>query len=109
MNDIVMAAFQLGACFFLCLSIAAVFRDRQLKGVSVWMIGFFTTWTVFGSYNWFVLNQYWSFVTSTLMTILYLIWLAVACAAKAEQDGKQERFLGFRQMMRTWDEIKERQ
>ena len=106
MNDYIMAAFQLGACFFLCLSIGAVFRDRQLKGVSVWMIAFFTVWTIFGTYNWYALEQFWSYVTSVLMGILYCIWLSLAIAAKREQNDYQSRFLGFRQMMETWGQMK---
>lgn len=105
MNDYIMAAFQLGATFFLCLNIRAIFRDRALKGVSTWMIGFFTIWTVFGSYNWFVLDQYWSFVTSVLMGIVYAIWLALAVAVKIEEKDEKERFLGIQQLMRTFDEL----
>jgi len=76
-TDKIMAAFQLGACFFLCLSIRAIYHDGVLKGVSSWMIAYFTVWTLFGTYNWYKLDQTWSFVTSCLMAILYLIWLAL--------------------------------
>ncbi len=84
-NDYVMASFQVGACSFLCLSIYAIFRDRELKGVSVWMIGFFLLWTIFGTWNWFTLHQFWSYVTSVLMGILYTIWLALAVASKLQK------------------------
>lgn len=106
MNDYIMAAFQLGACFFLVLSIGAVFRDRIIKGVSVWMIAFFTIWTVFGTYNWYVLNQYWSFVTSVLMGILYVIWLTIAIAA-AREVGEDE-FLSIKQLMDAVAEYRRR-
>lgn len=88
MNDIVMAGFQAGACLFLALNIVTIFRDRELKGVSIWMIGFFTIWTVFGTYNWYVLDQRWSYITSVAMGILYLIWLVLAIAAKREMKAK---------------------
>ena len=84
-NDIVMATFQVGACFFLILSILTIFRDRDLKGVSVWMIGFFTLWTVYGSWNWYHLDQFWSFATSVTMGILYAIWLSLAIFTKIER------------------------
>lgn len=85
MNDHITAAFQLGASFFLCVSIVAIYRDRVLKGVSVWMVAFFALWTVYGTYNWYVLDQHWSFVTSILMAILYVIWLALCVAATMEK------------------------
>lgn len=89
MNDYIMAAFQTGACFFLSLSIAAVYRDRVLKGVSIWMIAFFTVWTLFGTWNWYHLNQYWCYVSGVLMSIVYLIWLALAAAATLEERSKR--------------------
>jgi hypothetical protein len=88
MNDYIMALFQAGACAFLALSIFTIFRDRELKGVSVWMIGYFTMWTLFGTWNWYALGMFWSFVTSVLMGILYLIWLALAIAVKFENSER---------------------
>lgn len=99
-NDAVMATFQVGSCLFLCLSIFTIFRDRDLKGVSVWMIGYFTLWTVYGSWNWFHLNQHWSFVTSVTMGILYVIWLALAIAVKLEQQGLRHELKAVREIMR---------
>ncbi len=91
MNDIVMAGFQVGACFFLCLSIYTIFRDRELKGVSVWMISYFTAWTVFGTWNWYLLGMFWSYVTSVLMGVLYMIWLALAVATRNEMKARSWR------------------
>jgi hypothetical protein len=103
MNDYIMAAFQAGACAFLCLSIYTIFRDRELKGVSVWMIGYFTVWTVFGTWNWYSLGMFWSYVTSVLMGILYLMWLALAIAARFEQTMREPAvFLGVRQLVEFW-------
>lgn len=88
MNDYIMALFQAGACAFLCLSIFTIFRDRELKGVSVWMIAYFTLWTIFGTWNWYVLNMPLSFGTSIMMGILYTIWLTLAIAVKFENSKR---------------------
>ena len=81
-NDLIMAAFQVGSCLFLLLSIFTIFRDRELKGVSVWMIAYFTLWTMYGIFTWYALDQFWSYLTSIMMSILYVIWLALAIFVK---------------------------
>lgn len=81
-NDLIMAAFQVGSCLFLLLSVLTIFQDRELKGVSVWMIGYFTVWTIYGIWNWYRLDQFWSYTTSIAMSILYVIWLSLAIYVK---------------------------
>lgn len=76
-NDALTAAFQVAACLFIADSIRSAWRDRELKGVSVRTIGFFTVWTIWGAVNWHLLRQPWSFWTSVLMFGLYVVWLAL--------------------------------
>lgn len=75
MTDSIMASFQAGACLFLIANIFAMKRDGELKGVSAWMIAFFTIWSFYGVYHWHVLAQPLSLITSAVMSVLYVIWL----------------------------------
>ena len=84
-TDLVMAAFQLGACIFLLPSIIVLARDGELKGVSLWSIGYFTFWTIFSTWNWVKLEQPYSFGTSALMLLVYCVWFLLAVSAKRRQ------------------------
>ena len=86
MNDMIMAGFQLGACFFLGLNMRALARDRVLRGMSLWAIAFFTAWTYYGVWNWHVLNQPLCFWTNVLMAVLYTAWFWQAVNATVNEE-----------------------
>ena len=82
MIDYITSCFQVGAIIFLCISIRKLYIDQELKGVSVWMMTYFTVWGYWGTYMFWKLGQFWSMSASIGLSVAYTIWLGLAFLGK---------------------------
>lgn len=78
MIDQVTAVFQLGAVFFLCVNIFQLYKDRELKGISMFMMTFFTVWGYWGIFMFYTLGQPFSMWTNVGIAGAYTVWLGMA-------------------------------
>jgi hypothetical protein len=76
--DLVTSLFQIGAVIFLLDNIRTLLKDRQLKGVSIGMISFFTLWGYWGIYMFHMLKQPFSMWTNVAIAAAYTVWLLLA-------------------------------
>lgn len=82
MIDLINSLFQAGAIFFLCLNIRQIVIHSELKGVSIFMIVYFTVWGYWGIFMFYTLHQFWSMVTNIGIATAYTIWLTLALRLK---------------------------
>lgn len=76
--DIITSMFQFGAVLFLLDNIRAILRDKDLKGVSIGMIMFFTVWGYWGIFMFYTLGQPFSMWTNVGIAGAYTVWLGMA-------------------------------
>lgn len=74
-NDIINALFEMAGAFFVCFNVAAMYRDKTLKGASVLPCLFFTSWGVWNLFFYPSLDQYWSGVAAVFLTAANAVWL----------------------------------
>lgn len=77
MVDTITSLFQLGAIAFLLDNIRVILRDKDLKGVSIGMVTFFTVWGYWGIYMFYFLRQPLSMWTNVGIAAAYTVWLAL--------------------------------
>jgi uncharacterized membrane protein YfcA len=66
--DLVNATFEISGCFFVSLSIFTLFKEKQVRGISVFMILFFTSWGYWNLYYYHHLNQLASWIGGIAVT-----------------------------------------
>lgn len=67
MADIINASFEFVGIIAVWLNIRAILRDRQVKGVSVLNVLFFSIWGFWNIYYYPSLEQFWSGVAAGLL------------------------------------------
>ena len=60
--DLINGGFELFAGAFVVLNCLQVMKDKQVKGVNILAVTFFTLWGFWNLYYYPSLNQWWSFV-----------------------------------------------
>ncbi len=73
--DHVTALFELGATVMVCFNLYALYKDSQVKGVSIWTTVFFVLWGVWNLFFYPAYGLYWSYVAGALMLFANLIWV----------------------------------
>ena len=84
MVDFITSLFQAGAVLFLLLNVRQLWRDKELKGISLWMILYFTLWGYWGIYMFWDLKQYWSMLTNIGIAGAYTVWIGLAAFYKVK-------------------------
>jgi hypothetical protein len=84
--DVITSLFQFGAVVFLLDNIRAIIRDKDLKGVSILMIVFFTVWGYWGIFMFYVLQQPLSMWTNIGIAVAYTIWFLLAVFYKSKKQ-----------------------
>lgn len=87
--DIITAMFQFGAVVFLLDNIRAILRDKDLKGVSIGMIVFFTLWGYWGIFMFYSLQQPLSMWTNVGIAAAYTVWLSLVLFYKWKNRNVQ--------------------
>jgi len=75
--DNINACFEIGGFFAICLSIVKTLKDKQVKGISLWYLLFFSSWGGWNLYYYPHLKQSASFLVGILVMIANLVWLAL--------------------------------
>ncbi len=75
MNDSINAAFELGAGFFVLLSIRKAYQDKAVAGLSVWHIAFIAVWGFWNIYYYPTLGQMYSFYAGVFLVNVNTIWV----------------------------------
>lgn len=78
MTDSITSFFQVGAILFLLMNIRKLLKDGESKGVSIWMIVYFTAWGYWGIYMFWTLGQFWSMIANTGVALAHTLWLYFA-------------------------------
>lgn len=75
--DQINALFELGGFFAVLPSIAAIWRDKAVRGASVWTPLFFTGWGAWNLVYYPHLGQSWSFAAAALLTTANAVYLGL--------------------------------
>jgi uncharacterized membrane protein YfcA len=75
MADFINGMFELFAGLFLTLNVIKLYKDKEVKGVSVISVAFFASWGYWNCYFYPSLNQWWSFVGGIGVVIMNSIWV----------------------------------
>lgn len=76
-QDIINGSFELLAGAALALHCAQLLRDREVKGVSLPAVLFFTVWGIWNMYYYPFLGQPWSFAGGVIVTLANTAYLAL--------------------------------
>lgn len=75
--DIINALFELFGGFFILNHCRVLWRDKEVKGVSIISTIFFTLWGLWNLYFYPSLGQWWSFVGGIMIVIANFIWVGL--------------------------------
>ncbi len=87
-QDYVNALFLLGATLFMGLNIIQLYKDKMVRGVSVWTFIYFLLWNLYSLYYLVHLNQLVSFVLELFFMAVSLFYVFQIMHYK-----KMEKFL----------------
>lgn len=75
--DRINSIFEVVGGVFVLLNVLQVLKDRQVHGVSITAVGFFTVWGFWNLIYYRKLGQCWSWWGSASVTIVNTIWLSL--------------------------------
>lgn len=75
--DIINGIFELGGSPLILLSIFKLLKDKRVKGVSKYHVGFFTSWGLWNLFYYPHLDQWASFIGGLFIVITNTIWLSL--------------------------------
>ena len=73
--DQINGIFEGSASLFVIRNIWVLYKDKQVCGVSIISIGFFTLWGIWNLFYYPHLKQHWSFYGGVLIVITNIIWV----------------------------------
>lgn len=77
-QDIVNGLYELLGGIFIWFSVYRLYKDKEIKGISMFTQIFFTTWGWWNLYYYPSLNQWASFVGAVLLAVANLHWIILA-------------------------------
>lgn len=78
MIDGINAAYELIGGVFILHSCYCLFRDKEVKGVSIPATIFFTSWSIWNLYYYSSLNHWISFIGGILIVLANFSWICLA-------------------------------
>jgi hypothetical protein len=78
MQDLINATFEMCSGFLLLLNCRCLYKDKEVKGISIGAMGFFTLWGYWNLYYYPHLNQWASFAGGILIVIANTLWFILA-------------------------------
>lgn len=72
--DHINALFELFGGFVIWKSIILLYRQKQVRGISIWTISFFVSWGFWNLFYYPHLNQWWSFLGGCNIGLANSIW-----------------------------------
>ena len=76
--DIINGGFELCSGLFQIMNIHSLYKDKKVRGVSLYPFILFTLWGVWNLYYYPSLNQTFSFIGGIVIVISNIIWLSLA-------------------------------
>lgn len=77
MNDLINAGFESMAGVFVFLSAWRVHKDREVRGVSAWMVVFMLAWGLWNLYYYPSLGQWGSFYCGLSVAAANITWISL--------------------------------
>jgi len=77
MPDMINAGFEIGAGFAVLHHCWCLHRDREVRGVSVLAVAFFTLWGIWNVFWYPWLNQVFSFVAGIFVTLANVLYASM--------------------------------
>ena len=77
MNDLINAGFESMAGVVVFLSAWRVYKDKQVRGVSLWMVIFMLAWGIWNLYYYPSLDQWGSFYGGLSVAAANITWIAL--------------------------------
>lgn len=74
-TDLINGLWELGGALLLCLNIRTLHRDKEVRGFSPWVLGFFTTWGVWNCYFYPANGLPLSFAGGALLALANLVYV----------------------------------
>lgn len=75
MNDVVNGAFEILGFFFIIPSIRLLYRQKEVKGISPWHVGFFVSWGYWNLFYYPSLGQTLSFYGAGTLALANTVYL----------------------------------
>lgn len=75
-GDFVNGLFEMGGSLLILLNIKALYRDKEIKGLSPLPLLFFTSWGLWNCWFYPTNGFMWSFVGGLMLALVNLAWLA---------------------------------
>ena len=76
--DLINGLFEFTAGIMNWINVRRLYRDKEVKGYSPWVFGFFTSWGVWNLYYYPYLGQWWSFAGGISIMGSNMSWLTLA-------------------------------
>jgi len=76
-NDMINGLFEFTGSIFLFRNCLMLYRDKTVKGVSVWSTIYFFAWGVWNLFFYPSLNQYWSFAGGIAIMVANSLWISM--------------------------------
>lgn len=70
--------FEAGGTVAVLLSCRRLYHDKQVRGVSMWAVGFFAAWGAWNLFYYPHLQQWWSFAAGVGVMVANLAWIIMA-------------------------------
>lgn len=80
MNDLINGSFELLAGVMILNNCRVLYRDKLVRGVSVWTTVFMSAWAIWNLYYYPSLDQWWSFVGGIVVGVGNVAWVTLAVA-----------------------------
>lgn len=75
--DLINAVFELGGAPIILLSICKILKDKKVKGISKYHVGFFSAWGLWNLFYYPHLEQWASFVGGLFIVLANSVWLGL--------------------------------
>ena len=89
MADFVNGSFEILGGVFILLSCLRAYKDKQVKGISILMIGFFTAWGFWNLYYYPSLGQIWSFIGGLGVVSANTLYVSMLIYYSVHYDSKK--------------------
>jgi hypothetical protein len=76
-QDIINGSYESLGGVFIWLSVFRLFKDKQVKGISLLTVFFFTTWGIWNCYFYPFLGQMASFAGGVFTTSANMVWISM--------------------------------
>jgi hypothetical protein len=77
-NDLITSAFELVGLACITADCRAVYRDKAVRGVSIWSRGVYGSWAVWNFVLFTSLQMPWAALVAAVSVVVYIVWLVLA-------------------------------